>query len=62
MKNYYSDNLFLYLNLVFEFTKNTLIEKDMFNNLMRIINNTDYFNSFILKKEFHFFNNIINIY
>lgn len=62
IKTYFIKFQFLYLNLVFEFTKNTLIEKDMFNNLMRIINNTDYFNSFILKKEFHFFNNIINIY
>ena len=53
---------FLYLKLVFEFTKNTLLEKNMSNNLMRIITHVHNFNNIFFGKDINFYNEIINMY
>ena len=53
---------FLYLKLVFEFTKNTLLEKNMSNNLMRIITRMHNFTNIFFGKDINFYNEIINMF
>ena len=54
--------IFLHLKIVFENTKNNKYEKDMTNSLFKRLYNflKDYF--FLIKKDFNFYLDIINIY
>jgi glycosyltransferase involved in cell wall biosynthesis len=53
--------IFIYLKLVFEFTKNTLIERNISNSLMRNIYNIHLSNQIIIfDKDLIFYNDVIN--
>ena len=61
---HYLTNRFYYLKLVFEFTKNTLLEKNMSNYLLIIINDIYRSNKtiFLNKEEFNLYTDTINMF
>ena len=69
-KNFYKINkinlkfMFIYLKIIFEYSKNTKYEKDMANFLLNDISHHFYIinNLSFLDKEIKFYNDIINIY
>ena len=60
LQNQILKNRFIYLKLVFEFTKNTLYEKKMFNFLFQIVRKKPV--DLFLNKDIYFYYNIINIF
>ena len=55
------NNRFYYLKLVFEFTKNTLIEKDICNDLLERLIKLPNITIFLSQEYFNIYNDIINI-
>jgi len=52
---------FIYLKIVFEFTKNTLYEKNMFNFVFKLVRNKpSYYIILFLNKDLYFYYNLIN--
>lgn len=56
------NNRFYYLKLVFEFTKNTLIEKDICNDLLERLIKLPNITIFLSQEYFNIYNDIINNY
>ena len=62
-RTYFLKFTFIYLKFVFQFTKNTLLEKDMSNFLLRFIKSPNNYNKILsLNKDFNFYYDTINIY